>query len=124
LGSRADASLHLPVQEVGLIEAQMILIRGSREVRLPRNFSEYVRYLIRKYVILHHNSVTVGKLAFILSFILSVFPADAKENRQHIHVVKRGDKHSHRGDTVAKIWIEENGEKKNTSGLVEIVGSG
>jgi len=54
----------------------------------------------------------MGKLAFILRFILSVFPADAQENRRHIHVVRRGDKKSHRGDTVAKIWIEENGNKK------------
>ena len=54
----------------------------------------------------------MGKLAFILNFILSVFPADAKENRRHIHVVRRGSKQSHRGDTVAKIWIEENGLKK------------
>ena len=54
----------------------------------------------------------MGKLAFIMSFILSVFPADANENRRHIHVVRRGSKKSHRGDTVAKIWIEENGEKK------------
>ena len=56
--------------------------------------------------------IVMGKLAFILRFILSVFPADAQENRRHIHVVKRGDKKTHRGDTVAKIWIEENGRKK------------
>ena len=48
----------------------------------------------------------------LLYFILSVFPADATENRRHIHVVRRGSKKSHRGDTVAKLWIEENGEKK------------
>ena len=48
----------------------------------------------------------------LLYFILSVFPADATENRRHIHVVRRGSKKSHRGNTVAKIWIEENGEKK------------
>ena len=54
----------------------------------------------------------MGKLAIILSFILSVFPADASENRRHIHVVRPGSKRSHRGQTVAKIWIEENGEKK------------
>ena len=48
----------------------------------------------------------------LLCFILSVFPADATENRRHIHVVRRGSKKSHRGDTVAKIWIEQNGEKK------------
>lgn len=54
----------------------------------------------------------MGKLAFILRFILSVFPADKDENRRHVHVVRRGSKPSHRGDTVAKMWIEENGEKK------------
>lgn len=54
----------------------------------------------------------MGKLAIILCFILSVFPADANENRRHIHVVKRGSKKSHRGNTVAKIWIEQNGEKQ------------
>ncbi|MBR4273936.1 MAG: hypothetical protein IKQ30_13990 [Bacteroidales bacterium] len=29
-----------------------------------------------------------------------------------MHVVKRGSKQSHRGNTVAKIWIEEYGAKK------------
>ena len=48
----------------------------------------------------------------LLYFILSVFPADATENRRHIHVGRRGSKKSHRGDTVAKILIEENGQKK------------
>lgn len=54
----------------------------------------------------------MGKLLYFLCFILSVFPADATENRRHIHVVRKGNKKSHRGDTVAKIWIEENGNKK------------
>lgn len=54
----------------------------------------------------------MGKLMFLLYFILSVFPADAMESRRHIHVIRRGGKHTHRGDTVAKIWIEENGKKK------------
>ena len=27
-------------------------------------------------------------------------------------MIRRGGKHTHRGDTVAKIWIEENGKKK------------
>jgi len=54
----------------------------------------------------------MGKLMLFLCFIFSVFPADATENRRHIHVVRRGSKKSHRGDTVAKIWIEENGQKK------------
>lgn len=47
----------------------------------------------------------------LLYFILSVFPADATENRRHIHVVRRGSKKSHRGNTVAKIWIEKDGQK-------------
>ncbi|MBQ7734708.1 MAG: hypothetical protein IJT61_02095 [Bacteroidales bacterium] len=53
----------------------------------------------------------MGKLALILGFILSVFPADATENRRHIHVVRKGKKRSHRGNTVAKIWIEKNNHK-------------
>ena len=50
----------------------------------------------------------MGKLMFILCYILSVFPADKDENRRHVHVVRRGSKQSHKGDTVAKIWIEKN----------------
>lgn len=56
--------------------------------------------------------MTMGKLAILLCFILSVFPADINENRRHIHVIKRGSKKAHRGNTVAKIWIEEGGQKK------------
>ena len=54
----------------------------------------------------------MGKLMFILCYILSVVPADKDENRRHVHVVRRGSKQSHKGDTVAKIWIEKNGEKR------------
>ena len=69
---------------------------------------------INAYLCTHNrqNDSIMGKLMILLYFILSVFPADATENRRHIHVVRRGSKKSHRGDTVAKIWIEENGEKK------------
>lgn len=41
----------------------------------------------------------------------SVFPSDVLE-RRHIHFIRRGAKFSHRGETVAKIWIEEEGQKK------------
>ncbi len=54
----------------------------------------------------------MGKILYFLCFILSVFPTDANENRRHIHVIRRGSKKSHSGNTVAKIWIEENGERK------------
>ena len=55
----------------------------------------------------------MGKLAFILCFILAVFPSDATENRRHVHVIYKGKKRSktHRGNTVAKIWIERDGVK-------------
>lgn len=51
----------------------------------------------------------MGKILYLLCFILSVFPTDANENRRHIHVTRRGSKKAHIGDTVAKIWIEKNG---------------
>ena len=55
----------------------------------------------------------MGKLAFILNFILAVFPSDATENRRHVHVINKGKKrnNTHRGNTVTKLWIERNGEK-------------
>ena len=55
----------------------------------------------------------MGKLAFILNFILAVYPSDATENRRHVHVVYKGKKRrkTHRGNTVAKFWIDCNGEK-------------
>lgn len=54
----------------------------------------------------------MGKILYFLCFILSVFPTDVNENRRHIHVIRRGSKKSHNGHTVAKIWIEENRQKK------------
>lgn len=57
-----------------------------------------------------------------LYFILSVFPADATENRRHVHVVRRGTKKSHRGNTVAKIWIEKDGMKNIEIAWSELTG--
>ncbi len=54
----------------------------------------------------------MGKILYFLRFILSVFPTDVNENRSHVHVIRRGSKKSHSGQTVAKIWIEEVGKKK------------
>lgn len=79
---------------------------------LPTFFVEVL--IFRKVVSLQskiNSKQLMGKLALILGFILSVFPADTFENRRHIHVVRKGSKRSHRGDTVAKIWIEKEGQK-------------
>jgi ABC-type Zn2+ transport system substrate-binding protein/surface adhesin len=55
----------------------------------------------------------MGKLAFILNFILAVFPSDATENRRHVHVIHKSKKRNktHRGNTVAKFWIEKDSVK-------------
>ena len=62
----------------------------------------------------------MGKIIYFLCFILSVFPTDVNENRRHIHVTRRGSKKAHIGNTVAKIWIEENGQKKIESAWSEL----
>lgn len=64
----------------------------------------------------------MGKLMLFLYFILSVFPTDATENRRHVHVVRRGTKKSHRGNTVAKIWIEKDGMKNIEIAWSELTG--
>lgn len=50
----------------------------------------------------------MGQLAFLRMFLLVSIPTDANDNRRHVHIFKKGGRHLH---SVAKIWIERNGEK-------------
>lgn len=50
----------------------------------------------------------MGQLAFLKMFILVSIPSDVNDNRRHVHVFKKGGRHLH---SLAKIWIEKNGEK-------------
>ena len=49
-----------------------------------------------------------GQLAIIKMFLLVSIPTDIYDNRRHIHVFRKGGR---RLRSVAKIWIERNGEK-------------
>ena len=55
------------------------------------------------------------QLAIIKMFLLVSIPTDIYDNRRHIHVFRKGGR---RLRSVAKIWIERNGEK-----CIEIVES-
>lgn len=50
----------------------------------------------------------MGQLAFIRAFLLVSIPTDINDNRRHVHVFKKKGRHLH---SLAKIWIERNGEK-------------
>lgn len=50
----------------------------------------------------------MGQLAFLKAFILVSVPIDANDNRRHVHVFRKGQRHL---KSIAKIWIESNGEK-------------
>ena len=50
----------------------------------------------------------MGQLAFLKMFILVAISVDARDNRRHVHVFKKGGRHL---SSVAKIWIESNGVK-------------
>ena len=50
----------------------------------------------------------MGQLAFLRAFILVAIPLDVNHNRRHVHVFKKGQRHL---KSVAKIWIESNGEQ-------------
>lgn len=65
-----------------------------------------------KSTIFAQNSMSMGKLLFYLDYILSVLPTELDDPRHPIHVIKKGSGKAHRGDTVAKIWIAEDGKKK------------
>lgn len=50
----------------------------------------------------------MGQLAIIRMFLLVSIPSDVNDNRRHVHVFRKGGRHLR---SVAKIWIESNGEK-------------
>lgn len=50
----------------------------------------------------------MGQLAFLKMFLLVSIPTDINDNRRHIHIFRKGGRHLR---SVAKIWIERNGEK-------------
>ncbi len=50
----------------------------------------------------------MGQLAFLRMFIFVSIPTDVNDNRRHVHIFRKGGRHLH---SVAKIWIESNGEK-------------
>ena len=49
----------------------------------------------------------MGQLAFLKMFILVAISLDVNDNRRHVHVFRRGGRHQY---SLAKIWIEKNGE--------------
>ena len=50
----------------------------------------------------------MGQLAFLRMFILVAISLDVNDNRRHVHVFWKGKRHQH---SLAKIWIEKNGEQ-------------
>jgi len=49
----------------------------------------------------------MGQLAFLKMFLLISIPTDINDNRRHIHIFRKGARHL---KSVAKIWIEKNGD--------------
>ena len=52
--------------------------------------------------------MNMGQLAFLKIFLLVSIPTDVNDNRRHVHVFKRNTRHMR---SLAKIWIEKNGEQ-------------
>ncbi len=50
----------------------------------------------------------MGQLAFLRMFILVAISLDVNDNRRHVHVFLKGRRHQR---SLAKIWIEKNGEQ-------------
>ena len=50
----------------------------------------------------------MGQLAFLKVFLLVSIPTDVNDNRRHVHVFRKGNRHL---TSAAKIWIESGGCK-------------
>lgn len=44
----------------------------------------------------------MGQLAFLKMFIIVAISLDANDNRRHVHVFRKGQRHLH---SVARIWM-------------------
>ena len=64
-------------------------------------FAKYCLSLQREYKVM-------GQLAFLRMFILVAISLDKNDNRRHVHVFRKGQRHLR---SLAKIWIEKNGEQ-------------
>jgi len=53
-------------------------------------------------------SYVMGRIAFWITYLFYTLPADSKDNRRHIHIFKGKGR---RIQSLAKIWIEQNGVK-------------
>ena len=75
--------------------------------KIIRN-SPKVAFQINKLYICIVISMNMGQLAFLKIFLLVSIPTDVNDNRRHVHVFKRNTRHMR---SLAKIWIEKNGEQ-------------
>ena len=50
----------------------------------------------------------MGQLAFLKMLLLVSIPTDVNDNRRHVHVFRKGNRHL---TSAAKIWIESGGCK-------------
>ena len=50
----------------------------------------------------------MGRIAFWVAYLFYTLPADSRDNRRHIHIFKGKGRHI---QSLAKIWIEQNGVK-------------
>lgn len=70
----------------------------------PQKFGGIVNLLL----LCGEKTSIMGQLAFIKMFILIAISSDKNDNRRHVHVFRKGLRHQH---SLAKIWIEADGEK-------------
>lgn len=58
--------------------------------------------------LLRQDKIELATLDILKTFLLVSLPSDINDNRRHIHIFKQGKRG---GKSIAKIWIERNGEK-------------
>ena len=73
-----------------------------------KTFSLFSWNFRKKHLSLHRKQNDMGQLAFLRMFILVAISLDVNDNRRHVHVFRKGKRHQH---SLAKIWIEKNGEQ-------------
>ena len=85
-----------------------MLVKVVNLLRPARKITEFPLRFARIFVTLQAKAKDMGQLAFLKMFILVAISLDVNDNRRHVHIFRKGKRHQH---SLAKIWIEKNGEQ-------------
>lgn len=81
---------------------------ADKKILSLKKTQEFLGFFLAYLYLCNEIMTIMGQLAFLRMFILVAISLDVNDNRRHVHIFRKGLRHQH---SLAKIWIEKNGEQ-------------